>query len=550
MDKLIRKITLKNAIDFNGKAQAKSVIPKIIGEKPEVKKDIRNVIAKVNSIVDEINAMSYDEQVEELKKIAPELLEKKEKREKGLKELPNAKVGDFVTRLPPEPGKYLHIGHAIGFYINYLYSKKYNGQVILRFEDTNPQIPKIEFYEGIREDLKAIGIEYDKEIIESNNMEQYYKYGEQLITSGLAYACSCSQEVMREKRRQKEECTCRNRAIDETFSIWKKMKHDIKEGEYVIRLRGDMQSKDPLMRDPTIFRIIDKEHPLQGNKYRVWPSYDFAVAIEDGLNVTHVLRGAEFLQRTPLQNYIRKLLNIKNPEIIHYSRINVRGGLTAGRDIRALIKREKTSWDDPRLMTIRALLRRGIVPETFKHMAYDVGLSLAETNLDYIHIAGVNKKMIDPIAKRCFFVPDPVKIIVKNAPKLVAKIPIHPKKDMGTREIATEGVVWISRSDVQEGEVRLKDLYTINITKVDGEIEAEFVTEKYEKGVGIIQWVSNNHVKMQLIKPEGQQLHLIDGYGEIALKEYKKGEIIQMERIGYGRIDSKEPELTVIFAHK
>ncbi len=553
VEELIRKLALKNAIEYKGKAQSKSVIQKLIAEKPEIKKNIRTIIGLVNNIIDEVNNMTYEDQVESLSKIAPEYLsDNKEKKVKTLKDLPNVEVGHFVTRLPPEPGKYLHIGHAIGFYINYLYAKKYDGKVILRFEDTNPLKPKKEFYEAIREDLKDIGIEYDKEIIESNNMEQYYSYGEQLIKKGLAYACSCSQETIREKRRNMQECECRNRSITENLKIWKSMHEDLEEGSYIIRLKGNMKHKDPLLRDPAIFRIIDAEHPLQGRKYRVWPAYDFAVAIEDGLNVTHVLRGSEFLQRTPLQNHIRELLGIKSPVIIHFSRINIIGGLTSGRAIRELIKKENTTWDDPRLMTIRALLRRGIVPDTFKRLAIDVGLSLTETNLDYIHIAGVNKKIIDPITKRCFFVEDPIKLKVDGAPEVTATIPLHSKHpEMGERKIYTNGTIWISRNDVKKGIVRLKDLYTIKINDIgQDKIQAEFITEKFEKGVDIIQWVEESAKPMKLVIPIDNKLKIVEGLVENSVATYPVGEIIQMERIGYGRIDKKDPVITVIFAHK
>ncbi|UJG42070.1 MAG: glutamate--tRNA ligase [Candidatus Heimdallarchaeum aukensis] len=551
MDTEIRKIVLKNAIDYKGKASAKSVIPKILGAFPEAKKNIKEVVEKVNALVSEINSLTLEEQINQLRDLAPELLEKKEKRKKSLKDLPNAVEGKFVARLPPEPGKYLHVGHAIGFYINYLYTQKYKGKLILRFEDTNPQIPKKEYYDAIREDLKAINIHYDQEIIESNNMEQYYSYGEQLIKENLAYACSCSKEEISKKRRNEKECSCRNRSTEENLSIWKAMHADVKEGEFIIRLKGNMKDKDPLLRDPTIFRIIDAEHPLQGRKYRVWPSYDFAVAIEDGLNVTHVLRGAEFLQRTPLQNHIRSLLGIKNPEIIHYSRVNIIGGLTSGREIRKLIQEENTTWDDPRLMTIRALLRRGINPETFKLLAINVGISLAETNLDYKHISGTNKKLIDPIAKRCFFVADPIKLIVEGAPEKEAEIPVHPKNEkLGKRKIKTNGVIWLAKDDLHEGKLRLKDLYTIEIKKEGEEYKAKFLTEVFEKGTEVIQWVPSDFVKMNLIIPEGKKLITVKGYAEPTIQNYPVGEIIQLERVGYGRIDSKEPEVNVIFSHK
>ena len=547
---VIWKWVLKNAIEHDGKALSKAVLPKVLGERPELRENIRGLMEEIEKVVEEVNSLSLEEQKERLRGIAPELLEKKEVK-KELPELPNAEKGKVVLRLPPEPSKYLHIGHAIGFYINYLYAKKYDGKLILRFEDTNPTKVKEEYYEGIRKDLRKIGIKWDEEVIMSERLKLYYGYAEKLIEEGHAYVCTCEEEVIRKNRWERKECKCRFRSIEENMDLWKRMHEELYPGEAILRLRGDMKSDDAAMRDPTLFRIITDEHPLQGKKYRVWPTYDFAVSIEDGLSVTHVLRSSEFLARTNLQNHLRSLLGLRNPTIIHYSRINIIGFVTKGREIRKLISEGKISgWDDPRLVTIRAILRRGIHPKTIERLAKEVGLSLAQTNLEWDMIAGINREMIDDLANRYFFVPDPVRIEVKGAPKVTAKLKLHPNHpERGLRVIKTKGVFYIPKEEARPGLIRLKDLYNVELKKERGGLVGYYAGKEISKEVKKIQWVTEENVEVKVLVPDGLKLREVKGLGEKGMEKLRKGEIIQMERFGFGRVDEKKP-LTIIFGHR
>ncbi|MBD3202818.1 glutamate--tRNA ligase, partial [Candidatus Woesearchaeota archaeon] len=419
IEKEIRKFALKNAVKFEGNANPGAVIGKIVSSFPELKKDIKKIVLKVAKLVKEVNKMSLEEQLEEIEMIAPELLvEEKKKKEKKLPELPEVVKGKVVTRLPPEPSKYLHIGHALSFLINYLYAEKYDGKCILKFEDTNPEKCKKEFADAMEDDIiNYLGIDVSKIVYISDDMDYMLKKAEELIERDKAYVCFCDREKMRDLRHSGEPCECRKQSPEENMKFWESMKNrKYKEGEAVLRLKGDMESENHVMRDPVLFRILYKEHFRHKDKYCVWPLYDFENAVEDcRYGVTHILRSKEFgSMRNELQNYIKDLFGWDKQVITHYGRINIQGTISSGRKIRELIEQKKVSgWDDPSLVTLKALKRRGIVKEALYDLVYEVGLSLAETNIDWTVLSSLNRQILDPKVDRYFFIEDPVKIQIK-----------------------------------------------------------------------------------------------------------------------------------------
>ncbi|MBW2971257.1 glutamate--tRNA ligase, partial [Candidatus Woesearchaeota archaeon] len=332
-EQVILKYALQNAVRYDGKAQPGAVMGKVFSELKV--KDKKELAKKVQQIIRDVNKLKLDEQKAKLEKLAPELLEKKKKEEKKeLPELKNAVKGKVVTRLPPEPSKYNHIGHAMSFLINYLYAKKYEGKCILRFEDTNPLKATQAFVDAMTTDvLDYLDIKPDKVVFASDDLPMLYKYAERLIENGKAYVCSCKQDKMRELRHCGKCCPCRENSVKENFDKWKKMlDREYKEGEVVLRLKGDIESCNHCMRDPVIFRIVFAEHYRQKNKYCVWPMYDFENAIEDSVNgVTYILRSNEFgTMRIELQNHIKELLGLSKQVIIHYGRFNITGATTQG----------------------------------------------------------------------------------------------------------------------------------------------------------------------------------------------------------------------------
>ncbi|MCW1296642.1 MAG: glutamate--tRNA ligase [Candidatus Parvarchaeota archaeon] len=570
MKDLILKHALKNAIEHGGKAIVGAVISKVIAEKPELKTRIKELSKEISEIVKEVNELSVEEQKKKLEKVAPELLEKKKIEEKkGLKPLPNAEKGKVVTRLPPEPSGFMHIGHGMSGLLNYLYAKMYDGKVWLRFEDTNPRKVRKEYYDSFRRGYRWLGIEWDYEKRNSDDIEIYYKYASKLVLSGAMYACECKKDKIRKNRSVGIECEHRSNSIEENFEKWEKMLAGFyKEGEIIFRLKGDMNSKNYVMRDPTLFRIVDFPHPFTREKYKVWPTYDFSVAIEDSIcGITHVLRSSEFAQRGELQNRIRELLNLKGPLIIEYSRFNFKGSPVSKRKIRPLIESGiiKT-WDDPRLTTIDGIRRRGIIPEAIREFTItQTGITQSERAYEWELLFAVNRKMLDPITKRYFVVLDPIKVLVKNAPSMVVKLKYHPEKELGFREIKVNGIFYLQRDDVrlfkENDIIRLKDLFNIKIEKIsEKEVIASFYGKEMIEKVPKVQWVTDENVKLVVYYPDvlfindevnKRSLEMKRGIGEIACSSLKEGDIIQAERIGFMRLDKKEnDELSFIFSHR
>src|SRR3989344_9097025 len=254
---LILKHALANAFSHSGKANEGAVLGKILAENPGLKKDIENLRKELKKVVASVNKLNPAAQEKKLHKIWPEFfMQEKKEESRELPELKNAVRGKVVLRLPPEPNGYIHIGHAISFFFNYYYAQKYNGKLILRFEDTNPEAEELKFYNAIKEDLDWLGIKYDEVKNNSDDIQVFYDSAEKLIKSGDAYICACDIETMRKNRFDGKACVRRNYSVEENADLWKHMFKEFKEGQAILRLKGDLESENTVMRDPTLFRIV------------------------------------------------------------------------------------------------------------------------------------------------------------------------------------------------------------------------------------------------------------------------------------------------------
>ncbi|MBT4539532.1 glutamate--tRNA ligase [Candidatus Woesearchaeota archaeon] len=544
MKSVILKYVLKNVHEF-GSVNQKVVLGLVLREIPDLKKDVPSVLKVIAETVKEVEKLSSEEIIEKLKEIDPSLLEKEEKKKKKKGELPElkgAEQGKVVTRLPPEPSKYLHLGHAASFLINYLYSLKYEGKCILRFEDTNPEKASEEFVESIKHDIfDYLGVKPFKTVFVSDHMEKYYLFVEKLINHKQVYTCHCLSEKISKYRRAMKACSCRKKSWEGIKLEWEQMKTgNVAEGSVTLRLKIDMQHKNAVMRDPVIFRLSYKPHYRQQDKYKVWPMYDFENAIEEGLQgITHVLRSNEFASRIELQDYIRGLFDLPNPIVRQYARFNIAGATTKGREIRSLIESgEYIGWDDPRLVTLQALRRRGIVKEAFYELAKIVGLSKTTSNLDFSVLAAINRKLLDEQASRLYAIFDPVSVVVSGATDKKVELDLHPHKRKGGRKFIVNGSFYLSKKDVdsvKEGEViRLIGCY--NIKKV----KDEFVYDSEEniKGIKKVHWLPVDSVVSLKVLMDNAKWQ--EGYAEETIEKLKEGEIVQFERTFFARLDSKK----------
>jgi len=567
MESEIREFALKNAVSHGGEAQQKAVISKLLGQNPDLRKRAKEIIPEVINIINEVNSLGLEEQRRLVEEMDPDFFVSEKKEKRGLPPLPGAEMGKVITRMPPEPNGYPHVGHGLSFYFNYYYAREYDGTVILRFDDTNPKKEKAEYYENIKRDLKWLGLSWEKEHNMSDDMDKYYAYAEGLIKKGGAYVCGCEPEKVSKLRFNKKTCECAKRGVDENLELWRQMP-DMEEGSLALRLKGDTTSQNTAMRDPTLFRVIRHPHPIQGDKYTVWPVYDFACSIEDSiLGITHVLRSNEFTLRIELQDYIRKFLCLRCPITIQYSRFTIRGSPTSKRLIRPLIDEKVVEgWNDPRLVTLRGLERRGIVPETVHELAKEMGLSTAEPEIDWSLIESINRKLIDPVSKRFFFVEGPTKVTIDGQEDVEVTLRMHPERDLGERRMTATDKVYVAGSDarqLKEGDtLRLKDLCNITVEGMSGSgIVSKRASDDLDlRSLRKVQWVPEENVNVDVIVPSSlyidkeidmDSLKTVSGLGEPSIADLNVGEIVQFERFGFVRVDSKDGgKVTVVLAHK
>jgi len=566
IQKTARLYALQNAVQFDGKANPKAVIGKVIAVLQKDGFSPNEIIPVVNKVTGDVNKISLKKQISELKKLAPELL-KKEKKERdfSLPDLPGAEKGKVVTRFPPEPNGYLHIGHAKAAIVDFEYAKMYDGKFILRFDDTNPENAHIEFYDAQKKDLKWLGIEWDEEYNTSDNLKKHYELAEKLIKNDFAYVCQCSSEDIKHGRFHGEKCRCCGTECVDNLSLWKQMLSSSLDGA-ILRLRGDMTCDNTAMRDPTLFRIIDKPHPLHKDKYIVWPTYDFAGAIEDSVSgVTHPFRTKEYELRDECYFKILDYLKLRKPHLMEFARLSIQGMPVSKRKIKPLIESGKVSgYDDIRLPTLRGLKKRGILPEAIRQFVIEQGISKVESSVSFSLLEAANRKIIDPISKRYFFIENPIKLKIKNAPKKSKEINLHPvNKNLGNRLIKTNDSFFVQKSDIKKlkfGEIfRLKDLYNVKIIEKNKEILAEFVGDKLIPNTAKIQWSTDKYIKMNVYVPyplfikdkyNENSLEKIEGFAEEAVSNLKTGEIVQFERFGFVRIENIDNKITGYFAHK
>lgn len=570
----IRKFALANAIAHEGEAQTKPVLGKLLGERPELKRRIKEIIKLVNEVVQEVNKLSLDEQVKTVKEFWPELLvQEKEKGRKGLPPLPNVEeYRKVVTRFAPNPDCVLHLGSARAVILSHEYAKMYDGVFVLRFEDTDPRLKKssIRFFDLIRKDLEWLGCKWDAEYIQSDRIDVYYEYAEQLLKDGHAYICTCSREGFREKVLRKEPCPCRRAKPDRNMTRWQAMLGgEYAEGEAVLRVKTDLNHPNPAIRDWPAFRIINPRkypHPRVGSKYRVWPLFAFANGVDDHLNgVTHVIRGKEHLTNQRRQEYLYRYLGWEYPEAIHYGRLKIVGAsLSKSRILRGVQDGTYEGWDDPRLATFMALKRRGIAPEAIRQLIIDIGPNPVDITLSWKNLYAYNRKIIDPLADRFFFVQDPRRLVVKTVPKdFVSQILLHPDfPERGSRTLEVrrdndEAQLLVSSRDsalIKKGSViRLMELFNVQIEDVDEkEIRARFLSESYEEarrlGAPLIHWLPREEgVSCGVVMPDGS---VASGLAEEAFRGVSAGRIVQFERFGFVRVDKVEERIVVFFAHK
>ena len=559
----IRKLALQNAVEHEGKTQDKIILSKALGTIPELRSQIKEIAPIISDIVNSVNQIPFEQQKSEIEKEFPDLLAEKPKKEEreGLPPLEGAEYGKVITRFPPEPNGYPHIGHAKAAIIDEEYAKMYGGKLILRFDDTNPEAERLEYWAAIKVGLDWLGVKYDMVKNTSDDIELLYKKCLELIKGGFAYLCTCKQETVSANRREMKACKCSLGDLQQNLERWEKMFTKYKQGEVIVRFRGDMKSENTVMRDPVMCRIIEANHPIHANKYRVWPSYDFSVAIEDSIDgVTHAFRTKEYELRNELYYAILDALKMRKPKVIEFSRLGFEGMPVSKRILRPLIEECKVSgYDDPRLPTLEALKRRGITPEAIRKFVLSLGFTKADTLAPFDTLESLNRKIVDADSIRLHMVKNPAEMKISGMPSAIT-LPNHPTKDIGTREIILDENMYVESEDIKNlrvgDELRLMGLGNVQITKTEP-LEGKYTGEELKQNIPKVQWVvQKDSQKIKILIPSqlfiGEQfneksLEEIDVFVESYYSQLKEGKEIQFVRFGYCRKDSV---LQAIYTHK
>jgi len=418
--------------------------------------------------------------------------------------------------------------------------------------------------DAIKEGLKWLGIGWSRETYTSDRISEIYKVAEQLIGIGKAYVCTCTAEEISEGRTKSKPCACRGIDRKGQLARWAQMQDAKTEpGKMVLRYKGDLSSLNTVMRDPTLARILDARHYRQGNKYRVWPSYDLAVAFMDNAEgITHPMRTKEYELRDELYAAIFDSLGWKKPNMVGFSKLLIKNAPVGKRLLSPLVKDKKVmGWDDPRLPTLAGLKRRGILPEAIRNFVLSFGLSKVESEPDWEALLVENRKLLDPLADRYFFVSDPVELSVEDAPEETARLRLHPKLDHGFRNVSVSSTFYISKADADTLEkdetFRLKDLFDVEITETGSPV-LEGIYAGDEKVSKKFQWVSDERIDCEVLVPQDllkngefnpESLRTVKGYCEKSCAKLERGAMIQFERFGFVRLDNKEKnKLTFIFS--
>ena len=518
-------------------------------------------------------------------------------------DLKNGKHTSIMTRFPPEPNGYLHIGHAKSICLNFGIANEFNGLCNMRFDDTNPTKEEVEYVESIVEDVRWVGFDWgDRLYYASDYFEQLYDWAVEFIQKGKAYVCSLSADETREYRgtltEPGKDSPYRNRSVEENLDLFARMKTgEFKEGEHVLRAKIDMASPNINLRDPVIYRIRHESHHRSGDKWCIYPMYDYTHGLSDSIEgITHSICTMEYEDHRPLYDWFLDAIDTPcHPRQIEFARLNLNYTVMSKRKLLTLVTDgHVSSWDDPRMPTISGMRRRGYTPEAIRNFCDRIGVAKRESIVDLALLEYCVREDLNRVAPRVMGVIKPLKLVIDNYPEeLVEELdcPYHPEDEsMGSRKVPFSKVLYIEQDDFMEDppkkffrlapgrEVRLRYAYYVTCEKVVKDEETGEVLEVHctydpetkggwskdgRKVRGTLHWVSAAHalsVEVRLydrlftvedptgekdgdfasfINPNSLEI-LKECFVEPSLKDASPGSHYQFERIGYFCVDSKD----------
>lgn len=514
-------------------------------------------------------------------------------------DLESGKTSKVITRFPPEPNGYLHIGHAKSICLNFSLADEFNGETNLRFDDTNPIKEDTEYVESIKEDVKWLGFDWDNLFFASNYFDTMYEKAILLIKKGKAYVCDLTPEEIKEYRGSLTEpgkdSPYRDRSVEENLNLFERMKNgEFKDGEKVLRAKIDMASPNINMRDPIIYRIAHSTHHNTGDKWCIYPMYDFAHPLEDAIEgVTHSICTLEFEDHRPLYDWIVKECEMENvPRQYEFARLNMTNTVMSKRKLKLLVDNKIVDgWDDPRMPTIAGLRRRGYTPKSIRNFCNEIGVAKSASTVDEQMLEYFIREDLNVSAERAMAVINPLKLVITNYPEGQSELlPVEKNpndKEAGTKNVTFSRELYIEREDFMENppkkyfrlfpgnEVRLRGAYFVKCTDVikdeDGNVTEIHCTYDPEtksgsgftgrKVKGTIHWVDANNAvpaEFRLYEPlilddveenkgkdfldqiNPNSLTVCNGYVEADLKDAKVNTKYQLVRNGYFNVDPKD----------
>ncbi len=553
---LLYVYALQNAVKYGDLPKGGTVLGKLLGEHPEYRASARELRSVVDAVIAEVGALAPEDRISRLRALAPNLIDELSERhteERTLPPLEGAEKG-VVMRFAPNPSGPLHLGHARAAILNDAYIQKYGGKYVLRIEDTDPRRVDPDAYRTVQEDIEWLGIKIDDIVYQSDRLDIYYEYAEKLIALGGAYICTCEAEEFRTRKLARESCPCRVHDIEKNLELWEAMlAGEYYEGAVTMRVKTDLEHPDPAMRDFSAFRIVGSPpHPRVDAQ--VFPLMNFSVSVDDHLlGITHVIRGKDHIANTVRQRYIFDYFGWKPPVYRHYGRMGIEGVVLSTSEMRAGIAAGGFSgWDDVRLGTLRAIAKRGITPEAVRRSILEIGIGETDISFSWDNLYAHNRSIVDPIANRYFFVPDPVEADVAGAPEQIARPLLHPgDPDRGFRALHYTERIVLPREELRWSCLRLKDLFNVtvegNATRPVLVYAGNSLDEARKKKLPVVQWLPvDERLPCTLHRPEGN----VQGFCEPAVAD-QVGRIVQFERIGFARIDVlEEGGVQAYFTHR
>jgi glutamyl-tRNA synthetase len=558
---------LYNALKHGGDAQVDAILGPMMGEHPEFREYGDEIPGVVAPVVERVNGMDDDERRERLGELAPGRLEEldsaDERDDHSLPDLPNARRGEVRMRVAPNPNSPWHIGHARMAAVVGTYKQRYDGEFICRFDDTDPETkrPDLDAYGAILDAIDYLGFEPDDVILASDRVETYYDHARQLIEAGGAYTCSCPAAEFSELKNAGEACPHREADLETVRGEFEAMVDgEYGAGEMVLRVRTDIEHKNPALRDWVAFRIVDTPHPREeAADYRCWPMLDFQSGVDDHLTgVTHIVRGIDLQDSAKRQGFVYDYFGWEYPEVIHWGHVGVDEydvALSSSTIAEAIAAGDLEGWDDPRAPTVASLRRRGIRGAAIVDAMVELGTSTSNVELAMSSIYANNRNLIDDVADRAFLVRDDpdrgggaVERQVVGGPD-AGEPPVHPDhEERGTRTIPVGSSVLIEADDLpgHGGRVWLKGYGCVRHTRDAFEFTGADIDVVRQGDVDVVHWVpAGETVPTRLRTVDGD----VSGYAEPGVAGYDPDDVLQFERVGFARVDALPGEGTDLVAY-